>query len=112
MKVHYHNPVETEGSGEIELDMILAEVFGLLEQLLLPGSSLAVDASETCLLDFYVESDNSLWVEIADTKRRFWAASEIDLVAGKEILKIAAGGGEFGNSIPKHDREWDAYSRY
>ena len=80
----------------------------LLKELKNHRSSLWVDAP-TYSLNFYIESDDSLWIEI-DGNNGLWAVSEIDLAIGTEILRIALDGGEFGEHIPTTNRTWDAYS--
>jgi hypothetical protein len=113
MKVRCYNPLEpVDANQDVELEVDCSEASRLLENLLLPQSCLYVEASDSYSLDFYVESDNSLWVEITNVSYRFWAISEIDLAAGKEIIRIASENGVFSNFIPEMNREWDTYSSY
>jgi hypothetical protein len=91
-----------------DFDVGFDEALYLLEELKNHRSSLWVDAP-ACSLNFYIESDDSLWVEIYGNNG-LWAVSEIDLGVGSEILRIAFDGGNFGEYIPTTNREWDAYS--
>jgi hypothetical protein len=91
-----------------DFDFGFDETLYLLKELENHRSRLWVNAP-ACSLDFYIESDGSLWVEIYGDNG-LWAVSEIDLVIGTQILRIACDGGEFGEYIPTTDRIWDAYS--
>ena len=91
-----------------DFDFGFEDALYLLKELKNHRSSLWVDVP-ACGLNFYIESDGSLWVEIYGNNG-LWAVSEIDLVVGTEILRIAFDGGEFGEHIPTTSREWDAYS--
>ena len=91
-----------------EFDFGFDEALYLLKELKNHRSSLWVDAP-ACSLNFYIESEGSLWVEIYGNNG-LWAVSEIDLAIGTEILRIAFDGGEFGEHIPTTNRVWDAYS--
>ena len=91
-----------------DFDLGFDEALYLLRELKNHRSSLRVDAPASSL-DFYIESDGSLWVEIYGDDG-LWAVSEIDLEIGAEFLRIAFDGGEFGEHIPTTGRIWDAYS--
>jgi hypothetical protein len=91
-----------------DFDFGFEDALYLLKELKNQRSSLWVDAP-ACSLNFYIESDGSLWVEIYGNNG-LWVVSEIDLATGIEILRIAFDGGEFGDQIPTTNRTWDAYS--
>lgn len=93
-------------SHEFELEF--ADALHLLKELKNHRSDLVINAP-FAWLDFYIEEDNSLWVEIGG-HNGLWAVSEIDLGIGEEILRIAYQGGDFGEQIPTTNRTWDAYS--
>jgi hypothetical protein len=91
-----------------DFDFGFDDALFLLKELKNHRSSLSVEAL-ACSLNFYIEIDGSLWVEIYGNNG-LWAASEIDLAIGTEILRIAFDGGEFGEYVPTTNRVWDAYS--
>ena len=91
-----------------DFDLKYEDVLYLLKELRNHRSSLWIDAP-ACSLDFYIEGDGSLWVEIYGNNG-LWAVSEIAPAVGVEILRIAFDGGEFGEMIPTTERTWDAYS--
>lgn len=98
------------GAGYLlhEFDLPLEDALYLLKKLKNHRSNLWIDAPSAGL-NFYIEENGSLWIEIYGNNG-LWAVSEIDLPIGEEILKIAYQGGEFGEQIPKTNRVWDAYS--
>jgi hypothetical protein len=99
-----------EGADYIshDFDFGFDDALVLLKELKNHRSSLSVDAP-ACSLNFYIEIDGSLWVEIYGNNG-LWAVSEINLAIGTEILRIAFDGGEFGEHVPTTSRTWDAYS--
>ena len=91
-------------------DLEFDDALYLLKNLKNHRSNILIDAASASL-DFYIEFDNTLWVEIYGYDNSVsWAVSEIDVEIGEEILKMAFDGREFGNSIPTTEREWDAYA--
>ncbi|MFN2511176.1 MAG: hypothetical protein ABR568_06995 [Pyrinomonadaceae bacterium] len=91
-----------------DFDLGSEEAFYLLKELKNHRSSLRVDAA-ACSLNFYIEGDGSLRVEIYGNNG-LWADSEVDITVATEIFRIAFEGGEFGAIMPVTNREWDAYS--
>ncbi len=91
-----------------EFDLEVEDVLYLLKKLKNNRSHLWIETTSASL-DFTIEEDNSLSVEIYDYEE-FWGVAEIDLEIGEEILRQACEGEKFGNLIPKTDREWGAYS--
>ena len=91
-----------------DFELNFDETFHLLKNLQNHRSSLFVE-SATCALSFYIEKDNSLWVEVMDSAN-LWAISKIDLEIAKEILKIAVADGIFEEHMPTTNRFWDGYS--
>lgn len=89
-----------------EFDLESEEAIALLGKLKTHRSSLYVE-TEIYGLDFYIDPDGSLGVEIMAAD--FWAISEIDLTVGAEIIKHALTGQAFMDVIPTTGREWDAY---
>jgi len=92
-----------------EFDLEFEDALYLLKELKNHRDNLWVDAP-SAVLDFYIEDDGSLWVEIYGLTNSLWAISEIDLSISEEILSIAYEGEAFGEQIPTTDRTWDAYS--
>ena len=91
-----------------EFDLKFEDAAYLLRELRNHRSSLWVNAL-TCSLNFYIESDKSLRVEIYGDNG-LWADSEVEMPIDIEILKQAYEGGEFREFIPTTNKEWDAYS--
>ena len=92
-----------------EFDLEFEDALYLLKELKNHRDNLWVDAP-SAVLDFYIEDDGSLWVEIYGLTNSLWAISEIDLSIGEKILSIAYEGEAFGEQMPTTDRTWDAYS--
>ena len=66
--------------------------------------------STSCGLDFYLDEESNLRVEICFSRNELWAISEIYLTVGKEMLKIAYEEKDFEEIMPTTDRNWDTYS--
>jgi hypothetical protein len=79
----------------------------ILKQLESPKSGLYVE-TEKYFLDFHIDEEKSLCVEIDGINNNFWAYSDIDLTKAEFILTIVSKE-EF---IPTTDRIWDAYSDF
>jgi hypothetical protein len=93
-----------------DTDLEFDDVLFLLKNLKNHRSHVWID-TPSASLDFYIEFDNTLWVELYGNNNSVsWAVSEIDFNIGEEILKMAFAGCDFGNKIPNTGREWDAYS--
>ena len=92
-----------------DFDLEFDDTLYLLTNLKNHRSKLLVTVPEVHL-NFYIESDGSLRVEIDDYKTGLWADSEVDLRVATEILRMAFAGESFRETIPTTDREWDAYS--
>ena len=91
-----------------DFDLEFDQALFLLKGLKNHRSRLSVEAP-ACNLNFYVESNGSLRVEIYGNNG-LWADSEVDIGGASEIFRMASEGAEFGASIPGTDRQWDAYS--
>ena len=91
-----------------DFDLEFDSTLYLLRELRNHRSRLSVQASRNSV-DFYIESDGSLRVEIYDDNG-LWADSEVEVGVAVEILRMAFAGEEFGKFIPTTNREWDAYS--
>jgi hypothetical protein len=91
-----------------DFDLEFDDTLYLLRELRNHRSRLSVQASRNSV-DFYIESDGSLRVEIYDDNG-LWADSEVEVGVAVEILRMAFAGAEFGKFIPTTNREWDAYS--
>lgn len=91
-----------------DFDLEFDETLYLLKELRNHRSRLSVEGPRS-FLNFYIESDGSLRVEI-DGDNGLWADSEVEVGAAIEILRMAVAGQEFGKLIPTTNREWDAYS--
>lgn len=94
---------------EQEFDLGFDDTLYLLKELRNHRSSLWVDTPNS-RVEFSIASDGILCVDIECWGNGLWAASDITLEAGIEILRIAFDGGEFGELIPTTDQEWGAYA--
>jgi hypothetical protein len=48
-------------------------------------------------------------VEIYDSRKGFWAISEVSPLSARRIIMMAEAGEQFGNLIPETSLEWSAY---
>jgi hypothetical protein len=99
-------------SIEHEFDFEFEEANHLLKEWIKSSNTknrLFVESS-TCALDFYLENDESLWVEIYSSRNNLWAISEINLKIGEEMLKIAYAGKDFGEIMPATNKTWDVHT--
>lgn len=93
-----------------DFDLDFDDTFYLLKKLKNHRSHIWIEA-KTANLDFYIEFDDTLWVEIYGYENSvMWAISEINLEIGKEILKFAFEGKDFKDKIPSSKNHWDAYT--
>ena len=90
-----------------EFDLELEDIKYLLKNLKNYRSNLIIQTAYA-LIDFHIEENNSLSVEIDYDE--FWAVGEINLEIAEIILKQACEGRKFNNLIPTTDKEWGAYS--
>ena len=90
-----------------EFDLEFEDIIYLLKNLKNYRSRLWIQ-TDYALIDFHIEEDNSLSVEI--DYDNFWAVGEINLEIAEIILKQACDGKKFDNLIPTTDKEWGAYS--
>ena len=105
VRVHYQRGVDYL---EHNFDLEFNDTLYLLRELRNDRSSLSVTAPK-CHLNFYVESDGSLRVEI-DGVNGLWADPGVEVEVAVKILRMAFADQEFGKFIPTTNREWDAYS--
>lgn len=81
----------------------------ILKRLESPKSSLYVE-TEKYFLDFHIDEEKLLCVEIDEINNNFWVYSDIDLTKAEAILTIVSKGEDFNKFIPATDRIWGAYS--
>ena len=60
-------------------------------------------------LEFEVDPERPVTVEIYDIRDGFWAISEVSPVSARRIIMMADNGEQFGNLIPETTQEWGAY---
>lgn len=111
MKVSYVNSNDI-ATIDHEVDLGLEDTQNLLEEFVKnskPENYLWIESS-FCDLDFSLDKNNNLWVEVFSSRNGLWAISEIDLTIGKEMLKIAYAEKDLEEIIPTTNRNWDAYT--
>jgi hypothetical protein len=91
-----------------EFDLELKDAVFLVRELRNHRSGLSVEGIKSSV-EFYIESDDSLRVEIYGDDG-FWSDTEVDSEIASEILRMVDTGESFGNFIPTTEREWDAYA--
>jgi hypothetical protein len=95
-----------------DFNLELEDIFYLLKELIKSSNSknrLWVESS-SCALDFSLDEEMNLWVEICSSSNSLWTVSEIDLTIGEEILKIAQAEKDFSEIMPTTNINWDAYT--
>ncbi len=85
------------------------DAYSHLKTLKTPGSNFWIH-TESTVLNFWIELDKSLWVEIVSSKNNFWALSKIDYTIAEEMLRMVDKNQGFGEFKPTTNKNWDGYS--
>lgn len=91
-----------------EFEVEPEESFAFFDKLVYLRDSFYLENRSDCILDFWKEEGEFIWVEI--TSAEFWAYSAVSRDAAKAIIKTLYWGEKFSEHIPATVREWDAYA--
>jgi len=93
-----------------ESEVNYIEACALLYKLKEPDCTLHME-TEFIILDFDSLSEETLGIEIFDTRDAFWAHAEITFPIAKKIIEIACRNESFEDVIPTTNDMWGAFGR-
>ena len=94
---------------EYEVDLDYEGALSLLRRLHSSGSSIHF-APQNYRIDFRLDPDEPIEVEIMSIVDEFWAMSEVSDSQAESIIGVAYRGERFSSVIPGTEQEWDAWS--
>lgn len=103
------DPSEQRTRNEYEVDLDHDGAVSLLRRLRSSGSYIHFAAPDY-RIDFRLDPDELIEVEIMSVVDEFWATSLVSDSQAESIIGVAYRGERFSSVIPGTDQEWDAWS--
>ena len=103
------DPSKQQNRNEYEVDLDNDGAVSLLRRLRSSGSYLHF-AAQDYRIDFRLDPDGPIEVEIMSIVDEFWATSQVSDSQAESIIGVAYGGERFSSVIPGTEEEWDAWS--
>jgi hypothetical protein len=103
------DPSKQQNRNEYEVDLDYEGALSLMRRLRSSGSHVHFVAPDY-RIDFRLDPDEPIEVEIMSMVDEFWATSQVSDSQAESIIGVAYGGERFSSVIPGTEDEWDAWS--